>query len=99
MYIRFCLHTDSITCLLGGLQNVDFAYVRKVLPEYWLCHLFTWKSKQSGFCYVHKVLAESSLHDLFTWMSKSVDFRFGQSIDSATCLLGSLKNRVFYICK
>ena len=76
MHVRFWQNIDSVTCLLGGLQNVDFAYVRKVLPEYSLCHLFTWKSKQSGFCYVRKVLAEYRLYDLVTWMSKNVDLRF-----------------------
>ena len=34
MYIRFGQNIDSVTCLLGSLNNLDVAYVRKVWAEF-----------------------------------------------------------------
>ena len=58
MYVRFWQNIDSATCLLGSLNNLDFAYVHKVLVESRLYCLFTWYSKTVDFVYVCKVLAE-----------------------------------------
>ena len=33
MYVSFWQNLESITCLCGRLSYLDFAYVRKVLPE------------------------------------------------------------------
>ena len=59
MYIRCWQTIGSITCLLAGLQNADFAYVRKVSAEYSFYYLFTWRSKHVDFVDACKVLAIS----------------------------------------
>ena len=51
MCVSFWQKIDSVTCLLGSLTSLDFVYVRKVLHESRLYHLFMWKSKESGFCF------------------------------------------------
>ena len=50
MYTRCWQNLDSITCLLGTLKIIVFVYVHKTVAESRLCHLFIWKSNQSGFC-------------------------------------------------
>ena len=33
MYVSFWQNLESISCLRGRLPNLDFAYVRNVLPD------------------------------------------------------------------
>ena len=59
MYIRFWQNIDCMTCLPGGLPNLDFACVRKVLATYCLYDLLTSRSENVDFAYVRKVWAVS----------------------------------------